>query len=126
MKILALDYGEKRIGLAVSCGGVIETMPELSSADSKLFSKIDQICQQEEAEIVLLGVSEGVTAAKTRRFAEKLSDIVKLPIEFTDETLTTWEAKKILGQKGKLNRAVDSISAALILERFIIKKKGGG
>jgi putative holliday junction resolvase len=125
MKMLAIDYGEKRIGLAVAYGEIIETLPEILSVDPELFAKISLTCQQEEIEIILLGISEGSTAIKTKKFAERLSDIVKLPIEFVDETLTTWEAKKVLGQRGK-NRPVDSVSAALILKRFIIKKKGGG
>ena len=126
MKILSLDYGEKRTGVAIGVSGVVETLPIITGTTLESINKIRAICVEEDINLILLGISERKTAQKTKKFAQRLSSIVKLPIELVDETLTTWEAKKIvLAQKEKVNKPVDSISAALILDRFLLSKRKG-
>ncbi len=124
MKILSLDYGEKRIGAAIGLSGVINTLPVITGTELESIKKIQDVCVEEKINLVLLGISEGKTAQKTKKFAQKLSGIVKLPVELVDETLTTWEAKEIISSQGeRVKKPVDSISAALILERFLLLKR---
>lgn len=122
MKILAIDYGEKRIGVAIGVNGVIETLPEIDT-DKTVFDDIKKISREETVELILVGISEGETAKKTKKFAQRLFSIVELPVEFVDETLTTWDARGVAGVINKKNRPVDSISAALILERYFLKNR---
>jgi putative Holliday junction resolvase len=132
-KILSLDYGEKRLGVALGINGIVETLPEIQVVkDSKdperlVMVKIKDICRQEGVKLILLGLSEGRTAQKTKEFAKRLRKIVKLPVRLADETLTTWESKKIARRIGKTKRFekdhFDSIAAALLLKNFFEKEE---
>jgi putative Holliday junction resolvase len=131
-KILGVDYGEKRLGIALGVNGIIETLPEIQvlpkekDSERLLTEKIKNICRQEEVGLILLGLSEGRTAERTRKFAKRLRKIVKLPVRLVDETLTTWESKKIAREIGKTKRFkrdhFDSIAAALLLKNFFEKE----
>jgi len=114
--ILSLDFGKKRIGLAVAFGGIIETKGFLEN-DKKTFEKLTQFCKDYKVEQIVIGISEGKMARTTKAFAKKLKKVLQLPIEFVDETLTSIDAEKKVGWKNK--GRVDSVSAAMILERYL-------
>jgi len=118
-KVLALDYGEKRVGVAVGWRGVVETRPVLCLSGKKLTAALLKLCQEEEIGLILVGVSEGKMAEKSKRFAKRLENIIKLPVQMIDETLTTQQAKRI-----KKKGPVDSVAAALMLEDFFFRKEG--
>lgn len=128
LKILALDYGERRLGVALGIDGVVETLPEIEICRNdrgfkkKSIERIKEICQQEGVGLIILGISEGKTAKQTQKFAKSLKMIVKLPIRLVDETLTTWESRMIARKLGKTERFkkdhFDSIAAAILLKRF--------
>jgi len=119
MVLLGIDYGRRRIGLAVAIDSVIETRGWLDWGRKKQDSirRIEKICQEEGVEKMIIGLSEGQMARETRRFGSFLSEVLKLPLEFVDESLTSWQAEKMVGWKNK--GRVDSVSAALILERYL-------
>jgi len=121
MKILGVDYGRRRVGIAISFNGVVETKPILRGKGDEILAAIKSICEKEKIDLVVIGISEGKTARETRRFAKGLENILELPVTFQDETLTTKEAGELKRGKGK---ELDSVAAAILLERFWFKKEG--
>jgi putative transcription antitermination factor YqgF len=119
---LGIDFGTKRIGLAVSQNGLISPLPYLNSGPL-LFLKISEIIQQYKIGKVYVGLSTGPLRRLQLDFVSKLSDMIKLSVETVDETATTIEAQAMLKANGHSKkshrRLVDSVSAALILERVI-------
>ncbi len=129
MKILGIDYGEKRIGLAVSEGEIARSLTVLQKSKiparggSAWGGKIKELCDKEGVTKIVIGISEGRTAEKTREFGQELQKITNLPVEFFDETLTTQEAIRKMVEAGtsrkKRREFSDAISAALILQGYL-------
>lgn len=122
MNYLAIDYGSKRIGLAVAIEGIIEPILPIKN-DTKLFENLNKIIIDYQIEKIYVGISEGEFALQTKKFVQKLISMVKLPVETTEEAVSTIEAEKIFfdNRKKKKNykKNIDSISAAVILRRVI-------
>ena len=122
MNYLAIDYGSKRIGLAVATEGIIEPILPIKN-DTKLFENLDKIIFDYQIGKIYVGISEGEFAKETIKFVEKLTSMVKLSVETTEEAVSTIEAEKIFlnNHKKKKNykKSIDSISAAVILRRVI-------
>lgn len=122
MNYLAIDYGSKRIGLAVATEGIIEPILPIKN-DTKLFENLNKIIFNYQIEKIYVGISEGEFAKETKKFVEKLTSMVKLSVETTEEAVSTIEAGKIFldNRKKKKNykKNIDSISAAVILRRVI-------
>jgi putative Holliday junction resolvase len=123
MNLLGIDYGEKKIGLALASGPLSEPIGVIKISNFK--TQIPEICQEHKVEKIVVGISEGKMAAKTRKFAQGLKAIINLPIEFQDETLTTQEARSKMKQAGKRIRGKkeDAFAAALILQSYLDKIK---
>ena len=127
MRILALDFGEKRIGLATSdASGRIATPRQtlLRKDDGAALSKILEFCSEEEVELILLGVPrspsgrESPFAARIRSFARKLEAATAIPVRFHEETLTSDEAARRL-PPGARRAGLDPIAAAVLLEDYL-------
>lgn len=135
MRILGLDYGSKTVGVAMTdaLGMTVQPYKTIQrDRESKLrqtLSEIVEIVEQYQIEKIVMGLplnmddTEGDRAAKTRDFAEKLKLRVAVPIEFTDERLTTMEAEEILDQSGiprsEQKKVIDQVAAQLILEQYL-------
>lgn len=135
MRILGLDYGSKTVGVAMTdaLGMTVQPYKTIQrDRESKLrqtLSEIAEIVEQYQIEKIVMGLplnmddTEGDRAAKTRDFAEKLKLRVAIPIEFTDERLTTMEAEEILDQSGiprsEQKKVIDQVAAQLILEQYL-------
>jgi len=135
MRILGLDYGSKTVGVAMTdaLGMTVQPYKTIQrDRESKLrqtLSEIAEIVEQYQIEKIVMGLplnmddTEGDRAAKTRDFAEKLKLRVAVPIEFTDERLTTVEAEEILDQSGiprsEQKKVIDQVAAQLILEQYL-------
>lgn len=135
MRILGLDYGSKTVGVAMTdaLGMTVQPYKTIQrDRESKLrqtLSEIAEIVEQYQIEKIVMGLplnmddTEGDRAAKTRDFAEKLKLRVAVPIEFTDERLTTMEAEGILDQSGiprsEQKKVIDQVAAQLILEQYL-------
>jgi putative pre-16S rRNA nuclease len=127
-KILAIDYGSKRIGLAISHATladplvIIDNGPDKSD-QAQAIDRIKQICEDEGVEQIVVGISENEMAEKTKEFTQQLKGLIKLPIEFFDETLSSQIVRQKLvaaGIKQKKRRGpIDHYAAALILEEWI-------
>ena len=135
MRILGLDYGSKTVGVAMTDALGMTVQPyktiqrERESKLRQTLSEIAEIVEQYQIEKIVMGLplnmddTEGDRAAKTRDFAAKLKLRVAVPIEFTDERLTTMEAEEILDQSGiprsEQKKVIDQVAAQLILEQYL-------
>lgn len=131
-RILALDYGRRRVGLAL-CDELRVTVRPLPALLNKsrreLIGRIRQLVDQHEVTSLVVGLplnmdgTAGDAAGKTGKFMEALSSQLNLPLTAVDERLTTVEAAELwrtmpLRQQKKYS-SVDSLAAALILQRFL-------
>ena len=132
MKILAVDYGDARTGLAMcdrteflaSPIGIIEekSMP-------KVAEKIVYAAREYEAQMIVIGLplnmdgSEGPRAEKSRKLASILHTILPLPIELWDERSSTVSAANIRSDNGtygkKRKEVLDAVAATVILESYM-------
>lgn len=124
MRILGIDYGKRKIGIALGDERLVEGFTVVRYEDEKkALEKIVRIIKKEKAKEIVIGVSEGQIGEESRKFGEKLGKKVNLPVHFQDETLTTQDAQAlsiIAGIKRKKRRALeDAYSAALILQSYL-------
>ena len=132
MRTMAIDYGDARIGLAVSdltgmiCGEAW-TMNEWNM--ERATEKITVEAKQRDVGTLVLGLpknmdgSEGVRAEKSREFAKMLTEASGLPVILWDERRSSIEAHAILHANGKREKqhrkTVDAVAASLILEGYL-------
>jgi putative holliday junction resolvase len=138
VRVLALDLGSRRIGVAVSdiTGTVASPLTVLQRSRSRRHDhdRIAAVVRDEEAELVVIGLpitlsgNEGVAARAARTEAEALATIVDVPIETFDERLTTVTAERALSEAGVRGQArrqvVDKVAAAVILQAFLDRRAG--
>jgi putative holliday junction resolvase len=122
-RVLALDYGAARCGCAVSDpSGTLAT--PLGSVERPAtrngLAALDRLVRDREAERVVVGLpltlagEEGAQAAESRAFAERLAEILPVPVELHDERLTTRQAERTGGEAD-----ADSRAAAHLLESYL-------
>ncbi|MEA3476160.1 MAG: Holliday junction resolvase RuvX [Candidatus Cloacimonadota bacterium] len=135
-RLLAIDYGERHIGIALSDPAQLIAFPYLTIDTKKtplFFSKIAEIVNKQDIEKVILGIplnTENVETKKSiqiRNFAKELKQYIDLPIIFSDESCTTQEAIKVLHLKKKSLKKnkfrLDMIAASLILKDYLANRK---
>ncbi len=136
MRILAIDYGDSRIGLAVSdITGVIAS-PVGTIKSLGMRGDVDALAAKAKelnVSAFVLGLplnmdgSEGERAEKTRKLGSVLSKVSGLDVEFMDERLTTVSAERVLDEVDmrwdKRKKVVDTISAQIILQTYLDKQK---
>jgi putative Holliday junction resolvase len=130
-KILALDYGEKRIGLATSgflgMGNLLPPLLRERNAVQKDLQKLQKILHDEQIQEIVVGLPKnmnntlGFKAQEVLNFVEQLKTITSLPIHLWDERLTTQQAQQQLQDLPPKKRKllVDSVAARLIVESFV-------
>lgn len=131
-RIMAIDYGTKRTGLAVTdpMQIIASALDTISTED--VLDYIKGYCDSEEVERILLGFpvredgKEAHSAPFIREFAVQLDRLVpQLPIEFRDESFTSQEAMKVMIRSGASKKTrrtkgnLDKISATLILQEYL-------
>jgi len=127
---LALDIGDRRIGLATGNDQAWLARPHsILTRRSKRedFDAIARIAEELGADHLLAGLpynmdgSEGPQAKKVRNYANKLQRQIALPITFWDERLSSFEADQIIRQSGKRrrNKHNDDIAAATFLQSYL-------
>jgi len=132
MRVLALDIGEKRVGVAVSdpAGRVASPVAVLPASDVEAHGRtFRDVIADWEPDLLLAGLpmtlsgEEGPQAARIRAVAAKVAENCALPIEFADERLSSAEAKRSLREKGLSEKAmrgkVDMIAASLFLQAWL-------
>lgn len=136
MKIMGIDYGDARTGVAISdllCSIVGTTYVVPSRNTEKAIADIVRLAQENRVGEIVVGLpknmdgTEGARAQLCREFAEKLRAAAQLPVAMWDERRTTVEAHNILsvhnyhGKKRK--ETVDAVAASLILEGYMAFRK---
>ena len=123
MRILGIDYGRNKIGMAV---GETETklVEPLGTVRSRSpILSIKEIVTRKKVEKVVMGVPGGKMEEEIRRFGDNLRKGTGLPVEFFDETLTTQDAQKALmvggGRRKARREREDAIAAAIMLELYL-------
>lgn len=124
MTILGIDYGRRRLGLAVADGSLAEPYLAIKiSSQKELVEKLSLICEDLTIQQIVVGLPEGVMAVETKSFAKKLEAKTGLKTVFIDETLSTNEAEKRLILSGrrqkKRKKLIDAAAAAVILQRYL-------
>ena len=138
MRILGIDYGEARVGLAITdplniTAQGLETI-QRNNSDKIILRRLDEILEQYQISTIVVGMplnmngSISERAKITQDFIHKLKcKYNQLKIETIDERLTTVEAHKTMNflevSKNKKKNIVDTISAVYILETYINKNK---
>lgn len=134
MRYLAIDYGDKRTGLAICDPAETIASPLLVINGQKdLIKKIADIVGSENVEAVVLGLplnmddSKGPQAERVGRFAKQLKAHLKIPVYLQDERLSTFGAEGKLAPaeftRKKKKKRLDAIAAAEILEAFLEQKR---
>jgi len=137
-RILALDVGKKRIGLALSdpLGITAQGLPTLYRTTIREdLAALDELVRTHDVKLLLVGHplnmsgTEGRQVVYTKEFAERLRGRTDVEVRYWDERLTSVEAGRVLRSSGisieKRARAVDRLSAVLLLESFLDSGRGG-
>jgi putative pre-16S rRNA nuclease len=133
-RLLALDLGEKRVGVAISdeLWITVRPLPFLRRTNWKqLLGAVADLLRSFDAQALVIGLplnldgTESQAALEARRLARNFELSLKVPVHLQDERLTTREAEEALRVAGRsrdeLRKYVDSESAAIILQDFISK-----
>jgi len=124
MKILGIDFGTKKIGMAIATTPLAEVYGVIRFKKvEEALNMIKKVVEEENIEKIVIGLSEGETAKKTKDFGKKLEERSSLPVIFQDETLSTKDAQRLSIEAGvnrkKRQQLEDAYSAALILQSYI-------
>ena len=136
MRLMGIDFGDARVGIALSDPLMIMSQGYKTiqnDGTDALYEEIVSIIKEKEVTKIVIGLpknmdnSQGFRTDATMEFAEKLKTYTDVEVDFSDERLTTVSAHGFLNEmnvRGKKRKgAVDTLSAALILETYM-KKKG--
>ncbi len=132
MKIMGIDYGDARTGIAISdllCSIVGSTTVIHSRNADKTVEEICKLAQENNVGEIAVGLpknmdgTEGARAELCREFARKVEEATSLPVKLWDERRTTVEAHNILSAHNyhgkKRKDTVDAVAASLILEGYL-------
>ncbi|MBZ5618327.1 MAG: Holliday junction resolvase RuvX [Acidobacteriia bacterium] len=132
LRILALDLGKKRIGLAISdpLGITAQGLPNLVRTNKRTdLAVLEHVIREREVGLILMGNpigmrgAEGRQSAWVREFAAAIETRIGLPVKFWDERLTSVEAGRVLRASGisieKRAAAVDRLSAVILLQSYL-------
>lgn len=127
-RILAIDYGTKKIGLAISDETNKIALPFLNlegQSQENFIKEIKEICQKEKIKEIILGLpktlegKEAKQAKKVKKFAQFLKKALDLPIIFEDERFTSKMAQKFLERDKKKD---DKVAAQILLQGYLDKE----
>ena len=132
MRILALDHGTKRVGVAVSDETKTIAQPLefiLAEPFADFLDRLKQLLREKEVDLILIGMprnmdgSFGPAAQKVEAFVAVLRSAVTVPIKTWDERLTSAQANRILVQasvrRDKRKEKVDKMAAAILLQSYL-------
>ena len=133
MRYLAIDYGDKRTGLAICDHAETIASPlAVIEGQKDLIKRIAEVVRAENVEAIVLGLpfnmddSQGFQAELVLQFADRLKKLLDMPIHFQDERLSSFGAEQRLASaeltRKKKKKRLDAIAAAQILEAFLEQK----
>ena len=137
-RIMALDVGDKRIGVAVSDELQLVATPlttiERTQSEKADLRSVEQLVREHEVSKVVVGNPimlsgiPGVQAEKVKDFTEKLARRLRVPVETRDERMTTLEAERRLIEadvsRADRKQVIDKLAATLILQSYLDAQKG--
>jgi putative Holliday junction resolvase len=137
LRVLGLDVGDKTIGVAIS--DVSSTIAQgITTIRRKSFVEdvkaIEEIAKKYSVEKVVVGLpknmngSIGPQGEKVIKFGEKLREVLRIPVVFWDERLTTLQAERFLIEgvdmsRGKRKKVIDKLAATIILQSYLDSQK---
>ncbi len=134
MKKLALDVGDKRIGIAISdptstLAVGLATIERTGKGSSYVLDKLKEMVEEQNVSEIVVGIpfeidgTEGYQAKKVREFAKLIENRLSLPVREWDERLTSVQAERAMiaadVRREKRKRHVDRIAAVLILQGYL-------
>jgi len=138
-RVLAVDYGEKRIGLAVSDELGITASPLMTltrRSDEEAIQQIAQLVSKLKVKQIVVGLprrtdaQEGEMERKVKAFAEKLKQAVSVPVALFDERFTTRIAEQVLLEadlsRRKRKQVRDRLAAVILLQSFLEAQRMSG
>lgn len=138
MRTLGIDFGERRIGLAISDAEGTFALPLLTlerRSDQAAIARIGEIIREEEVESLVVGEpvnvdgSRGPAAERAKSFAGKLAAATGLPLRLVGETLTTVAAAARLREAGvdarRARERIDAVAAQILLEEALAAPEPG-
>jgi putative Holliday junction resolvase len=136
-RVLAIDYGRKRIGLALSDELQLTAQPlaVMKRANRREdLRRLRDICRKQGVARILVGHPLHITgeagemADEAARFAERLRKELGIEVNLVDERLTSWEAGQMVAQSGSAHRrkqqSLDDIAAAIFLREYLERNRG--
>jgi putative holliday junction resolvase len=135
-RILAIDYGRKRLGLALSddlglTARPLMTIVRANRRDDLL--RLREICRRHGVAHILVGHplhmsgESGEMAAEVARFAARLKKELRIVVELMDERLTTWEADRLMAETKSSSRRkrihIDDVAAAILLREYLNRQR---
>ncbi|BBM84260.1 Holliday junction resolvase RuvX [Candidatus Uabimicrobium amorphum] len=133
-KILGIDYGRRRIGVAI-CGplGIANPLTVITRKNNNVFDEFAEIIEENDVSKIVMGLpknmdnTEGEMVKEVKEFAQELQEKFDIPIDFCDERLSSWEAQNSLKRLGmspsKRKKIIDAVAAALILQNYVDQQK---
>ena len=132
MRIIGIDYGQKRIGVALSdCSGTIATPYKVveCKCEKMAINEILRICEDTGADKIIVGLplnmngSSGKMAESVKSFCDSLRHTTGLPVEKWDERLSSAQAERVLLEgdvrRSKRKQVIDKIAAQMILQGYL-------
>lgn len=124
--ILGIDFGTKRVGVALSDTSEVLAFPKVTLTNTKnLVSELAEICKKENVRIIVLGHSldsqrnDNPVMEKVHPFKTELETTLGIPVIFEQESWSSMEATRFQGE----NVNIDASAAAIILQRFLDKQR---
>lgn len=127
MSILAIDYGTKKIGLAIAVEGI--AFPSGIIATKEAFSQLPKLVKERGVDTIVIGIANHMDgtvseqASRTREFGKKLENILPKNITYIewDERLSTFEARSSLGHIGtkSVRDSIDDVAASIFLQSYL-------
>ena len=121
MRILGIDYGRRKIGLAIGENGLSEPLKVISvTSFGDAINKIKKETESESSDKVVVGVSEGEMGKESKKFAQEIG------AETFDETLTSQDAQRLSIEAGvsrkKRRDMEDAYAASIMLQNYLDSK----
>ena len=135
MKILGIDMGERRVGLALSdpLGITAQGLKTIQiNHPEEIYSKLMEVIREKKVEKLVFGLPKnmngtlGPQAQKVQECAQKINSLSQLPVDYEDERLSTISAEQVLlladQSRAKRKKAIDRLSAVIILQSYLDRK----
>jgi putative Holliday junction resolvase len=131
MRLLGIDYGEKRIGLAIGeteDGLAVDYAVIEAESEKEVILEIKKVIDAEKVQSIVIGLPKGLTGKdtiqteKVWQFGQILRESLALPIRYFDERFTTASFRS-LRKKDLSGKRIDALSAAVILQGYIDAEK---